>query len=240
VSESVLGRGPPADLLRVVDLPGECSVAFAAGLLPAADPVFAFENWPHPLGVVPAHLALAAALYYQPMFARRPVPDRRVPAIVLDRNRLALLDPAAGRFNNRYVARLPPEAELWNRGIRRVLYLVPADAPPVELDDLVALFDDLRGAGIDVRLVSLRDFAPAAAPAPAPVTGPPTPEPDRADAGTHYWYGGSPLCHWWFWHVHPWYPLPFGASPVAPLQTPLGGSWTPARRPTMFDHLDPG
>jgi hypothetical protein len=34
------------------------------------EPVFLFDNWPHPQGVVPSHLVLAAALHYQPLFLK--------------------------------------------------------------------------------------------------------------------------------------------------------------------------
>jgi hypothetical protein len=224
--ELLQGVDAPRDLALVVDLPGECSVAFAAGLVPAAEPVFAFENWPHPRGVVPAHLVLAAALYYQPLFARRPLLPERVPAFVLDRNRLAPFDAGAGRFNNRYVARLPGRAELQQLGIGRVLYVVPGDAAQ-ELDDLVQLFDEWRAGGIEVRLVSLGDFRPETAP------------PSPANVAPRYYYFGSPLHHWWFWRQYPWYSLPVGIAPVEPQQPPIGARWTPGRRPTMFDHLDP-
>src|SRR5262249_6560457 len=45
----------------VIDLEGPSSVAFAAAASRRFDPVFLFDNWPHPRGVVAAHLTLAAA-----------------------------------------------------------------------------------------------------------------------------------------------------------------------------------
>ena len=41
------------DVALVLDLPGPEAVAVAAALAPCFDPVFVFDNWPHPLGVVP-------------------------------------------------------------------------------------------------------------------------------------------------------------------------------------------
>ena len=51
---------PPNGVAVIVDLPGPDSVAFAAGAASLFTPIFAIDNWPHPRGVVPAHLTLAA------------------------------------------------------------------------------------------------------------------------------------------------------------------------------------
>lgn len=40
----------------LVDLPGPEAVAMAAGMAERFEPVATFDNWPHPRGVVPAHL----------------------------------------------------------------------------------------------------------------------------------------------------------------------------------------
>lgn len=40
-----------AGLALIVDLPGPEAVAFAAELSDTFDPVFLFDNWPHPRGV---------------------------------------------------------------------------------------------------------------------------------------------------------------------------------------------
>src|SRR6185369_2349744 len=60
--------GAPHDVALVLDLPGPQSVALAAALAPAFAPVFLFDNWPHPNGVVPAHQTLGAAVYERPLF----------------------------------------------------------------------------------------------------------------------------------------------------------------------------
>jgi hypothetical protein len=54
----------------VVDLAGPEAVAFAAGAADVFDPVFLFDNWPHPRGVVRSHETLAASSFYQPLFAK--------------------------------------------------------------------------------------------------------------------------------------------------------------------------
>jgi hypothetical protein len=137
----------------VVDLDGPDSVAFAAGASGRFDPVFLFDNWPHPHGVVPAHLTLAAAAYYQPMFANAamasPSGAPPAPMFVLDRQRLATYTDSATQFDNRWVARMPGVQALRSLGIKRLLYVGPIGCTR-ELDDLN---DDLvtdHTAGISV------------------------------------------------------------------------------------------
>jgi hypothetical protein len=144
----------------MVDLPGPESVAFAAGMARRFEPVFTFDNWPHPLGVVPAHLTLAAVAYFREPF-RRLAQERRSPAppvFVLDRNRLAPFNSPTTQFDNRYVARLPPAESLLGLGLKHVLYVVPGELK--ELDDLNEDFAAYRTAGVDVRLVATGDFRP--------------------------------------------------------------------------------
>jgi len=216
----------PARWALVIDLPGPASVAFAAGMQPFADAVFVFDNWPHPRGVVPAHLTLAAVVHYRPRFApddrRRGAPA----AFVLDRNRLAPYQDEPDRFDNRYVARLPDAPFLRERGVERVLYVVPAGVEH-ELDDLNERFVAWRAAGIEIKLLSLGDVKPEP-PRPATVSDP-TPAPPR-----YYWHG-SPAYHWWFWNHYAWSSRP---SPITPQQPPtslLGGVYSPLRRRTLFD-----
>jgi hypothetical protein len=140
----------------VVDLDGPDSVAFAAGAIQRFDPVFLFDNWPHPRGVVPAHLTLAAATYYQPLFAKAllSAPRDVPPAFVLDRQRLATYTDDAMQFDNRWVARMPGVQALQSLGVRRLVYIVPAGQTG-ELDDLN---DDLvtdHAAGIAIRVIQV-------------------------------------------------------------------------------------
>jgi hypothetical protein len=141
----------------VVDLDGQDAVAFAAAASSRFDPVFLFDNWPHPHGVVPAHLTLAAAAYYQPMFANAATasqsdPRPPAPMFVLDRQRLATYTDSASQFDNRWVARMPGVQALRAMGIKRFLYVGPA-ANARELDDLNDDFVTDHSAGISVVLV---------------------------------------------------------------------------------------
>src|SRR5262249_22489847 len=141
-------------------------VAVAAALAPCFDPVFVFGNWPHPQGVVPAHLTLSASLYFLPSFerarARRPVESP--PVFVLDRQRLAPYTDNAGQLDNRYLAGLPAREPLAAAGVRHILYVTPDESVFLESDDLN---DDLVAAdagGINVRMLALSDFAEAPLP----------------------------------------------------------------------------
>ncbi|HEU4533758.1 MAG TPA: hypothetical protein VFS00_06555, partial [Polyangiaceae bacterium] len=101
---AALFEGRPPDAALFVDLPGPEAVAFAAGAADHFDPVFAFDNWPHPRGVVPAHLTLAALLYYHPLLSARAASRsgwNEPPAFVLDRNRLRDYTDEAAQFDNR-------------------------------------------------------------------------------------------------------------------------------------------
>ncbi len=144
----------PAGVALVVDLPGPEAVAFAAGAASVFDPVFGFDNWPHPRAVVPAHLTLAAAAYYQPLFAKHPAGRAAPPMFVLDRRRLDAYTDESSQFDNRHVARLPAAAALRTLGVKRLLYVVPTDADTLELDDLNDDFVADAGAGIEMKRVA--------------------------------------------------------------------------------------
>jgi hypothetical protein len=176
VSAGVLASVPGTAL--VVDLNGEDSVAFAAGASDVFDPVFLFDNWPHPRGVVASHMTLAAAAYYQPMFAKAqrgagPAPGGGAasrgdapPLFVLDDQRLAPYTDAAERFDNRWVARMPSAHALRALGITRLVYVAPYRRTPWELDDLN---DDLvadHAAGISIVAIDLNTIDLAAVSTP--------------------------------------------------------------------------
>lgn len=133
--------GKIKDLGIIVDMPGPLAVAFAAGMANRFDPVFLFDNWPHPHGVVPAHLTLAAAVYYQPLFAKaksEPARAGKVPPVfVLDRARLSTYVDDATQFDNRYTAKMPTTANLKAMGVAKLLYVGPNAIDRFELDDLV-------------------------------------------------------------------------------------------------------
>jgi hypothetical protein len=235
----------------LVDLPGPESVAFAAGLAGRFEPVFTHDNWPHPVGVVPAHLTLAAVAYYQPVF-RQLAQKRQLPApplFVLDRQRLAPYTDQQTQFDNRYMARMPTAEQLRKLGLQHVLYVVPGGSTPAqELDDLNEDFVAWRAAGLDVKLVAASDFQPDS-------TGTAT----STSSGTSHrawYYGGSPVAHDSFWFVYPWgHPRPstgtmHGLSSAGILSTAAlarvpsnvsgGYAYEPMRRATMFSAIPRG
>jgi hypothetical protein len=130
--------------LVIVDLDGPEAVAFAAGASAAFDPVFAFDNWPHPRGVAAAHLTVAAAAYYQPMLAAASAPDR-APLFVLDRQRTAAYSDDSDRFDNRHLARMPTVDQLRALGGPRLAYVVPSSLFR-ECDDLNDLLSTAQGS----------------------------------------------------------------------------------------------
>jgi hypothetical protein len=125
------------------------------------DPVFLFDNWPHPRGVVPCHLTLAAALANASELGRHK--GTRIvdapPVFVLDRQRLAPYTDDASQFDNRSLARLPTSEMLKAAHIAHVYYVAPPGSQPIDSDDVV---DDLvawQAAGIEVRAVDVNDYA---------------------------------------------------------------------------------
>ena len=226
-----------SDVALVLDLAGPEAVALAAALSRCFDPVFVFDNWPHPSGVVPAHLTLGAALYFLPTFegARLGRPDNIAPMFVLDRRRLTPYSDDASRFDNRYFAGLPAPEHLRAAGIRRVLYVTPDQQVTVEADDLNDDLVALDQGGVDVKMLALSDFSETPLPGwldqagplcpPAPLAGP-----------VRYYFGGSPATHgcftWWYgWGTAS--SVPSGGAPVIPVPASLAPrcQFHPARRP---------
>lgn len=222
------------DTAVIVDLPGPESVAMAAAMAHRLEPVCTFDNWPHPRGVVPAHLTLAAAVYYQPLFkrVRAQRPANAPPVFVLDRKRLAPYTDETTQFDNRYVAKLPPASGLSQLGIKRVLYVVP-NAGEVELDDLNQDFVDYEKAGIDVKLIPASDFTPGA-PKSSPAGAVPLAQGAEPDP---YYYGGGPESSEWFWSDYGWESGTSGRPRTQPATTrtkSMYSGWAPAPRATMF------
>lgn len=213
--EQLLGRLEGSTLV-VIDLPGPEAVAFAAGMSDGFDPVFAFENWPHPRGVVPAHLTLAAAAFYQPLFKTARAGSRIAPpAIVLDRNRLAAYTDDQSQFDNRFVAKLPSGSSLKSEGIKHVLYVTPYATDSQEMDDVN---DDLvawsRG-GLDVAMVGASSFS---------ITS-------GSGKDALYLYGGTDATHEGFFLDYPWTTPKTGA--IAPSPSPAT-RYKPVPRKTAY------
>lgn len=214
-----LFEGVPQDTAVIVDLPGPESVAFAAGMAERFDPVFTFDNWPHPRGVVPAHLTLAAACYYRPLFVRVAA-SRKAPAapvFVLDRDRLAAYTEDSEKFDNRYLAKLPSGEALRALGVKQVLYVASgADTgqPPQELDDLNVELIAYEGAALDVKTALAADF--------------------QGQGGASHYYGGSEETHLSFWDNYAWHSLPKKPGARAAVGVSKGFAYQPSARSTLF------
>src|SRR5262249_38185625 len=138
-----------------------------AGAAIAFDPVFLFDNWPHPRGVVRAHQTLATAAYYQPLFKKERATSGKPPMFVLDRRRLSTYTDDATQFDNRYVSKLPQPGSVMSRtlGAEHVLYVVPRGLDTArELDDLNDDFVAYAAAGLDVKAVATEAFYSAPTP----------------------------------------------------------------------------
>ncbi len=150
-----------AGVALIVDMPGPAAVAFAAELADAFDPVFLFDNWPHPRGVVPAHLTLAAAAgrlqRFKDMASVRAT--SAPPLFVLDRNRLAPYTDEQYQFDNRSLSRLPSVEFLKKAGITRVLYVPPPTSVPIALDDVNEDLMVYATEGLSVRAVDVMDYS---------------------------------------------------------------------------------
>jgi hypothetical protein len=216
----------PADTALLIDATGPEAISTAAALADQFDPVFLFDNWPHPKGVVASHEVIAAAIYERPRFESASQRRRSgaPPMFVIDSRRLSRYTDDKDSFDNRYLARLPSAAAFQRLGVRHLLYVsdVPIDHEPDDLnDDFVAL----AAAGIDVKMVALSDFRPASG----------------APGGVTYSYGGSPAPHFWFWRSYGWHTPVHVRAPAAgppPLGLSPGASYRPVSRPTIFSsHL---
>jgi hypothetical protein len=202
----------PEPVLAIVDLDGPDAVAFAAGAAEKLEPVFVFDNWPHPYGVVKAHLTLAAAVYHQPAFAAAKA-ARSLPGtsalVVLDRGRLAAYTDSPTQFDNRYVAKLPGSDLLRSLFIKRVLYVPPSGADPVESPDLRSIFADYRTQAIDVRAVADASFF------------------RRSGSDETYYFGGAPEREEAFFSHYGWGAAPPKSDTTNPASNERAKKWTP-------------
>lgn len=223
---AALVGGRATDVALIVDLVGPESVAFAAGAAEVFDPVFAIDNWPHPFGVVPAHLTLAAAAYYQPLFAKTATtrPASAPPLFVLDRARLTPYTDEGAQFDNRHLARLPSVANLAALGVRRVLYVAPLVSDVPELDDLNTQFVHYAQSGVTVKIVGAEAF------------GPQQPQPllpqEAAGPGPTYYYAWDSAANDSFWVDYPWLSSP-ASGPRSKVPS-AGRDYVPRPRQTPF------
>jgi hypothetical protein len=236
--------------LIIADLPGPSSIALGAAMADTAQLVPVFDNWPHPLGVVNSHETLGAMAYYA-----REIEEKKTklkddaPAIMLlDSNRLTPYVDESSQFDNRYLAKLPPTDQLKERNIKQVIYLVKDQAQEKELDDINDDLVEWQKNGIDVRMLRLSEFKPYDEPIAASGAGaaPSAPSAPAAPAETrHYYYGGSPLAHWWFFSHYLYGPPSYimvgngGYARTIPRPTSSPTferpSYQPVSRPTIFN-----
>ena len=241
----------PSKAALLVDLPGPEAVAFAAGASSAFDPVFLFDNWPHPRGVVRAQETLSAAAYYQPLFAdsRRRSRTGRLPMFVLDRRRITAYTDDAKEFDNRYVAKLPTSAAAMRAlDVVHVLYVVPKRTEASrELDDLNDELVLYATGGLDVKAVSLDMFdAETASTTPLPPTldggagtssAGSSSESERLLAASGLYYGGSRGSHHAFFVDYPW-AKPARPATTRPASNP-GKTFAPRARVTPYSSGNP-
>ncbi len=193
--------GADRQLAVILDLPGPTSIAVATGLAQRFDPVFTFDNLPHPAGVVPSAQTLAAVVYWRPqLMAARAArntagADNLPPVFVLEGDRLAAYANEVERFDNRSQVRLPDADGLRALGITRVLYVRQHRGNVAEADDLNLAFTALTAGGIDVKHLALDALDEPETQPEQTATAPPTA--DATDSSRH-----STI---WFWQRYPWY-----------------------------------
>ena len=184
----------------IADLPGPEAVAFGAGMASGVDLMLAFDNWPHPHGVVRSHDTLAALLTFAEVVQkqRESLPDGAPGLLLLDSDRLAPYVDESTQFDNRFLASAPGAAELQQRGVKQVMYITPNRGQRNESDDLNALFVEYQAAQMGVEMFPLTDLVPV------------TETVERTEPGgtaqtvreTHYYYGGGLSSHLGFFLLY--------------------------------------
>jgi hypothetical protein len=239
----------PSSTLIISDLAGPESVAFAAALADVAEPVLNFDNFPHPLGVVPSHETLAALIYYAAEVKKKSSarPENPAAIIVADARRLAQYVDADSQFDNRYMAKLPTAENLQNLGVSAIVYAVPNEQQINELDDLNEEFASYQERNISVEMLPITRFQPDASGAgnvSAENFSAPAERQDSTVQNAYaaqrrppvYYYGGSPMFSPWFFYHYPVYSY-YRALPVMtslPASNLSRRPYTPVRRPTIF------
>jgi hypothetical protein len=145
--------------LVVLDMPGHVSVAAAAGMSEVVEPVFWFDNWPHPKGVVKSHETLGAAMFFAAELEENKGKrkGKTASAIVLDSNRLSPYTSEKTQFDNRYAVTLPSGKELKGMGVESVMY-VTASEQSKELDDINDYAVEYEKEGLKISMLALDAF----------------------------------------------------------------------------------
>lgn len=222
--------------LLIVDMRGPHAVAAAAGMAEWVEPVFFFDNWPHPKGVVKSHETLGAVLYYAKELEEKKGkrPEQAPFAIILDQARLTPVQNPDREFDNRYFVELPSADDLKRLGIERVVYVTEFETTE-ESDDLNDAVVEYAEAGIDVSAMPLSSIRKDTSHKP---------ESGKEDPTGGYYYGGSHATHTHFYTHYPiflWVPMPaYGwARPVAPPPA-RPPAYKPRPRPTLFSSRTTG
>ena len=223
----------PNETMLIIDAKGPVSIAAAAGMAETVQPIFWFDNWPHPKGVAQAHTTLGAALFFARELEEKKAKrdNSKAPvAFVLDANRLNPYTSDTTQFDNRYGVTLPSADELKAAGIKSILY-VTATEQAQELDDVNDYAVEYNKAGIKLEMLALSAFQ----------KDPDYKEdPKEKDPSRGYYYGGSRSAHTHFFVYYPfyvyrpvygYYPRPTASRAPASVRKP---AYKPAARTTAF------
>lgn len=235
-----------AETAIFLDVPGRDSIALAAGMAEAGQLITTFDNFPHPLGVAPSHETLAAMLYYAGEIEAKQAkaPADAPPVFLLDSKRLENYASEDTQFDNRYLAKIPSAQKLQELGIKSVLYVTPDRARQQELDDLNEDFVEYQKNGIGVAMLPLSDLTGV----DEWVEGKQPDGTTQSVRERHYYYGGSPGFHPFFFYSYPFYRPSaayvsrypdygnyVGGRAPAGFRPPVAAPrYIPAPRPTMF------
>ncbi|MCX6156236.1 MAG: hypothetical protein NT007_18960 [Candidatus Kapabacteria bacterium] len=233
----------PEEILYIVDSEGPESVAFGAALADVADLIITFDNWPHPIGVVPSHDTLSELIFFAKEVQEKAAlrPKNAPPVFLLDRKRYVEKINPDTQFDNRYMAKLPTAENLKQMNIKSILYFVPDRSVQNELDDLNDDFAAFKSAGIDLQMVPLSDFTKEESNDTTTNHQQPRNEPDMRNGGYYesqpsYYYGGG-YSHLGFFFMNyammrPSYTIVQSRMPASRISPPR---YTPASRPTVFN-----
>lgn len=221
----------------VTDLKGPEAVAFAAAMADIANPVITFDNWPHPLGVVPSHQTLGALLFYAKEVEEKSKNRKaNAPSIfILDGDRLNPYTDADSQFDNRYIAKLPPADKFSSLNVSNIIYSVPNESKQAESDDINDDFATYKEKGITVSMLPVSNFQPSTDPAEQKKDELAAGQGQYASTQRVYHYGGGssflPYFFMYYAFMRPSYGYMPNRLPPTSLPRP---NYTPARRNTMF------
>lgn len=234
--EIIKGAKNPEQTLYIVDANGPESVAFGAALSDVADLVPTFDNWPHPIGVVPSHLTLSTLIRFakevRDNSSKRP---EKAPAVfLLDRRRFIEKISPDIEFDNRYVAKIPTLDNLKSLKIDNIIYIVPNRGVTLELDDLNDDFTYFKENGISIQILPLTDFFKDDEELAQNNT-------NRSYSHSGYpvhYYGGSPLFHSYFFFSNYSYLQSASRNSYrnAPQRNITPPSYAPSKRTTIFSN----